>query len=177
MFRYKIKIKKVSGYLRESVLPKKNYILKSKTPKTKNQIFESISKHLNKKYNLTLIEANIQSEDPKMESLKRALDEFKNKPTYLIQYHPSLGARLWPGCVEPVPVKVSYREDGYLGFEFINGRPKGISSEEVSKLGPKMDKVTATNYGDHTIISYNAGRYNAMIVGEDFFDDYNVKDR
>lgn len=174
MFRYKIKIKKVSGYLRESVLPKKNYILKSKTPKSKNQIFESISKHLNKKYNLTLIEANIQTEDPKMETLKRALDEFKNKPTYLLQYHPSLGVRLWPGCVEPVPVKVSYREDGNLGFAFIKERPK--YPENILKLAPRLDKVTATNYGDHTIITYNAGTHNAMIVGEDFFDDYDVKD-
>lgn len=59
MFKYSIKIQKVSGILTESVLPSKNLTIKSNTKKTDKQVFAEASKYLNEKYGLELESADI----------------------------------------------------------------------------------------------------------------------
>lgn len=63
MYKYKISIKKVSGRLNESALPKKNIVLKSKTKKTNSQIFAECSEYLIQNYGLVLETAEIKQDE------------------------------------------------------------------------------------------------------------------
>lgn len=54
MFKYNVKIRKVSGRLNESVLPSKSLVVKSKTKKTNKQVFAEASKYFKKKYGLVI---------------------------------------------------------------------------------------------------------------------------
>ena len=63
MYKYKISIKRVSGRLNESALPKKNIILKSKTRKSNRQIFIEAADYLMKKYGLVLESAEIKQDE------------------------------------------------------------------------------------------------------------------
>ena len=63
MYKYKISIKKVSGRLNESALPKKNIVLKSKTKKTNSQIFTECSEYLMQNYGLVLETAEIKQDE------------------------------------------------------------------------------------------------------------------
>ena len=62
MYKYSVKIRKVSGRLNESVLPNKNLIVKSKNRITKQKAFVMAEKYLKNKYGLSLQEANIVCE-------------------------------------------------------------------------------------------------------------------
>ena len=59
MYKYSVKILKVSGRLNESVLPKKNLVVKSKRKKSDEQIFDKVSKYINEKYGLEVDSAEI----------------------------------------------------------------------------------------------------------------------
>ena len=63
MYKYKVSIKRVSGRLNESALPKKNIILKSKTRKSNRQIFTEAADYLMKKYGLVLESAEIKQDE------------------------------------------------------------------------------------------------------------------
>lgn len=63
MYSYKIRIKKVSGRLNESALPKKNMIVKSHTKKSNKTLFAEADAYLRKNYGLTLESADIASAD------------------------------------------------------------------------------------------------------------------
>lgn len=59
MYKYTIKIKKVSGRLNESVLPSKSIVVKSKTKKSDKQIFAEASEYFKNKYGLVIEMADI----------------------------------------------------------------------------------------------------------------------
>ena len=63
MFKYNVKILKVSGRLNESVLPSKNLVIKSKTKKTDKQIFSEASKYFKNKYGLVIESLNVTGFD------------------------------------------------------------------------------------------------------------------
>ena len=46
MFKYSVKIRKVSGRLNESVLPSKSLVIKSEIEKSDKQVFAEASKYL-----------------------------------------------------------------------------------------------------------------------------------
>lgn len=54
MYKYSVKIRKVTGRLNESVLPNKNLIVKSKNRITKQKAFVMAEKYLKNKYGLSL---------------------------------------------------------------------------------------------------------------------------
>ena len=54
MYKYNVKIQKVSGRLNESVLPSKNLVVKSKTKKTNKEVFAEASKFFKNKYGLVI---------------------------------------------------------------------------------------------------------------------------
>lgn len=60
MYKYKISIKKVSGMLKESVLPKKNLVIKSKVERTTRGILKEAAKYLLENYGLELRDAKIE---------------------------------------------------------------------------------------------------------------------
>ena len=60
MYKYKISIKKVSGMLKESVLPKKNLVIKSKVKRTTRGILKEAAKYLLENYGLELRDAGIE---------------------------------------------------------------------------------------------------------------------
>lgn len=59
MYKYKVQIKKVSGRLNESVLPKKNLVIKSRTKKSRQSILDESAKYLFENYGLKLIDARV----------------------------------------------------------------------------------------------------------------------
>lgn len=59
MYSYKIQIKKVSGRLNESALPKKSLVIRSKEEKKMNQLFKEADEYLQKTYGLSLESADI----------------------------------------------------------------------------------------------------------------------
>ena len=59
MFKYNVKIQKVSGSLNESVLPNKNLVIKSKTEKTDKQVFAEASEYYKNKYGLVIESADV----------------------------------------------------------------------------------------------------------------------
>lgn len=59
MYKYTIKIKKVSGRLNESVLPSKSIVVKSKTKKSDKQIFAEASEYFKNKYGLVIESADV----------------------------------------------------------------------------------------------------------------------
>ena len=61
MFKYNVKIQKVSGRLNESVLPSKSLVVKSKTKKTDKEVFAEASKFFKKKYGLVIESADVSS--------------------------------------------------------------------------------------------------------------------
>lgn len=62
MYCYKVFIKKISGSLNESVLPKKTLIVKSKSEKSGQEVFEEAAKYINDKYGLVLEMADVKPE-------------------------------------------------------------------------------------------------------------------
>lgn len=62
MFKYNVKIQKVSGSLNESVLPSKNLVVKSKTKKSKSAVLAEASKFFKKKYGLVIESADISTD-------------------------------------------------------------------------------------------------------------------
>lgn len=54
MFKYNVKIQKVSGRLNESVLPSKSLVVKSKSKKSDKEVFAEASKYFKKKYGLVI---------------------------------------------------------------------------------------------------------------------------
>lgn len=59
MYSYKIRIKKVSGKLNESKTPKKTLVIKSKTVKNGQEVFNEAAEYLKKKYGLVLESADV----------------------------------------------------------------------------------------------------------------------
>ena len=69
MYKYSVSIKKVSGRLNESVLPKKNLVIKSRTKKSRQSILDESAKYLFKNYGLKLIDAKVILENaPRLNS-------------------------------------------------------------------------------------------------------------
>ena len=61
MFKYNVKIQKVSGSLNESAMPSKNLVVKSKTKKTDKEVFAEASKFFKNKYGLIIESADVSS--------------------------------------------------------------------------------------------------------------------
>ena len=59
MYKYNVKIQKVSGRLNESVLPSKNLVVKSKTKKSDKEVFAEASKYFKNKYGLVIESADV----------------------------------------------------------------------------------------------------------------------
>ena len=77
MYKYSVKIRKVSGRLNESVLPQKNLVIKSKSRISQKKAFMMVEKYLKNKYGLTLHEAEIISEGL-WDSVKKGFGKVKN---------------------------------------------------------------------------------------------------
>lgn len=63
MYCYKIKVNKVSGILKESVLPNCNVTVKSKTRLTKRGLNEKLNEYYNNRYGLVVEEFNVTGFD------------------------------------------------------------------------------------------------------------------
>lgn len=63
MYKYNVKIKKVSGRLNESVLPNKNLTVKSNTELNEEAVFNRAAKYLMENYGLELESADVASEN------------------------------------------------------------------------------------------------------------------
>lgn len=63
MFEYKVKIRKVSGVLTESVLPNKNLVVKSKTQLDENTLYDKVAEFYQNKYGLVVEEFNVTGFD------------------------------------------------------------------------------------------------------------------
>ena len=63
MYKYNVKIQKVSGSLNESVLPSKSLVIKSKTEKTNKEVFAEASKYYKEKYGLVIESADVVSDE------------------------------------------------------------------------------------------------------------------
>ena len=83
MFKYNVKIQKVSGRLNESVLPSKSLVVKSKTKKTNKQVFAEASKFFKNKYGLVIEMAEISSESGKFDvnELRSIAEEILSNPS------------------------------------------------------------------------------------------------
>lgn len=90
MFKYNVTIKKVSGKLNESVLPKRNLVYKSKTKKTNEQIFKECAKFYKKKYGLVIESAYVQEDVSSILNSSIGQQVFRDLRQSLKQYH-SLG--------------------------------------------------------------------------------------
>ncbi|MBO5827135.1 MAG: hypothetical protein J6R59_01455 [Paludibacteraceae bacterium] len=66
MYKYNVKIQKVSGSLNESSIPTKNLVVKSKTKKTDKQVFAEASKYYKEKYGLVIESADVTKNNYKM---------------------------------------------------------------------------------------------------------------
>jgi hypothetical protein len=62
MYKYSVRVKKVSGRLNESVLPNKNLTVKSKSKKTDKEVFAEASKYFMEKYGLVIESAEVTLE-------------------------------------------------------------------------------------------------------------------
>ena len=82
MYKYNVKIQKVSGRLNESVLPSKNLVVKSKTKKSDKQVFAEASKYFNNKYGLVIEMAEISPESGKFDvsELQSVAEEILSNP-------------------------------------------------------------------------------------------------
>ena len=78
MYTYKLKIKKVSGRLNESVLPSKNLLIKSKKSLSNNAILKEANAYFKKKYGLTVESLEIWDEDD-LEEVNKALRFWYNE--------------------------------------------------------------------------------------------------
>ena len=79
MYKYNVKIQKVSGSLNESVLPNKNLVIKSKTEKTDEQVFAEASKYYKEKYGLVIESADLEN----VSSEEQSANLKKNRTTVL----------------------------------------------------------------------------------------------
>jgi hypothetical protein len=77
MFKYSVKIRKVSGRLNESYLPSKSLVIKSKTEKTDKQVFAEASKYIKEKYGLEIESAEVIFEGF-FDSIKKGFGKVKN---------------------------------------------------------------------------------------------------
>jgi len=79
MFKYNVKIQKVSGSLNESVLPNKNLVIKSKTAKSNEQLFAEASEYYKNKYGLVIESADLEN----VSSEEQSANLKKNRTTVL----------------------------------------------------------------------------------------------
>ena len=77
MYKYSVKIRKVSGRLNESYLPSKSLVVKSKTEKTDKQVFAEASKYIKEKYGLEIESAEVIFEGF-FDSIKKGFGKVKN---------------------------------------------------------------------------------------------------
>ena len=78
MHTYKIKIKKVSGRLNESVLPSKNLLIKSKKSLSEKAILKEANAYFKKKYGLTVESLEVWDNDD-LETLRGILEDAYQK--------------------------------------------------------------------------------------------------
>lgn len=71
MFEYNVKIKKVSGRLNESVLPKKNLVVKSKSELSMRNILKKAAQYLLENYGLEMRDAEVSSKPKRKAPLQR----------------------------------------------------------------------------------------------------------
>lgn len=75
MFKYNVKIQKVSGSLNESAMPSKSLVVKSKTEKTDKEVFAEASKFYKEKYGLVIESAEVSSENPMKQKFMAMYEE------------------------------------------------------------------------------------------------------
>jgi hypothetical protein len=71
MFEYNVKIKKVSGRLNESVLPKKNLVVKSKSELSMRNILKKAAQYLLENYGLEMRDAEVTSKPKRKAPLQK----------------------------------------------------------------------------------------------------------
>ena len=83
MYKYNVKIQKVSGRLNESVLPSKSLVVKSKTKKSDKEVFAEASKYFKNKYGLVIEMAEISPESSKFDvnELQSVAEEILSNPS------------------------------------------------------------------------------------------------
>ena len=75
MYKYNVKIQKVSGSLNESAMPSKNLVVKSKNKKTDKEVFAEASKFYKEKYGLVIESADVSSENPMKQKFMTMYEE------------------------------------------------------------------------------------------------------
>ena len=63
MFKYTVEIRKVSGILKESVLPSKNLVVKSKSQLNENTLYDKVAEFYQNKYGLVVEEFSVSGFD------------------------------------------------------------------------------------------------------------------
>lgn len=133
MYKYSVRIKKVSGRLNESVLPNKNLTVKSKSKKSDKEVFAEASKYFMEKYGLVIESAKVilesSGDEPYIHKIARQL---RNKHLWL--YNPSKNGG------EPIVNKIeayAYHNpsgnpsDGSITIR-VNGKTTGYSTTKCS---------------------------------------------
>ena len=123
MYKYNVKIQKVSGRLNESVLPSKNLVIKSKTKKTHKQVFAESSKYFKNKYGLVIEMAEISSESGKFDvnELRSIAEEILSNPSVVCKLYKTSST-------------------------FIDDRTEKVAKMMAKELGVKFSSLTLDEY-------------------------------
>ena len=119
MYKYNVKIQKVSGRLNESVLPSKNLVVKSKTKKTDKQVFAEASKYFKNKYGLVIESADVTFDEVRRIHLDVMREMCGLYSGYLDGYQTSL------------PIGARMMDDGSVELAFNKKNLEGNGIDEV----------------------------------------------
>ena len=119
MYKYNVKIQKVSGRLNESVLPSKNLVVKSKTKKTDKQVFSEASKYFKNKYGLVIESADVTFDNDRRINFEIMSEMCGLYSGYLDGYKTSL------------PIGARMMDDGSVELAFNKKNLEGNGIDEV----------------------------------------------
>lgn len=142
MFKYNVKIQKVSGSLNESVLPNKNLVIKSKTAKSNEQLFAEASEYYKNKYGLVIESADVSGENGAEVDYNFIHDLFSNSANGTVESR--LTNRAWQDAIRHYS---NYRAAKRYFDKNPNGemsedaqREMEISEEKIKKIRMKLQQ-------------------------------------
>ena len=119
MYKYNVKIQKVSGRLNESVLPSKKLVVKSKTKKSKSAVLAEASKYFKKKYGLVIESADV------------SFDEVKRIHSDIMREMCELYSGYLDGYRTSLPIGARMMDDGSVELAFHKKNLEGNGIDEV----------------------------------------------
>ena len=119
MYKYNVKIQKVSGSLNESSMPTKNLVVKSKTEKSDKEVFAEASKYYKEKYGLVIESADVQQFESQrlspelVQKCKEISNKFNSRPDYKAQLRNAIS--MATSSVETIGEWAEYAAEGIVG--------------------------------------------------------------